>query len=267
VRSNGRVVWLWWWLGVLVASCSQSLLPGSTTQAPTPSLLSLTLPLATPTPILRLLRTPTVRSTGLVTATRAAATPLPLSIAPPTCYETPVGSLWCLGLIRNELSVPIDQIIMRVYLVNGDGTALGVQDARTARSILEPGAMSPYGILFDTVPDGTAGPVATLVSANQSSTQSTHFVSIKARDIQGIAAQGGYQVTGKLVNTAAVTVRQLSLVVTLFDDGGRVTGFRQLQWPDGQPLQPGESLSFNVDAIPQGPGTVRAEASAEGRSD
>jgi hypothetical protein len=265
VRSNGRVVWLWWWLGVLVAGCAHSLVPGSTTQAPTPPLLSLTLPLATPTPILRLLKTPTLRATGLV-ATGAVSTPLPLSLAPPTCYETPVGSLWCLGLIHNELSVPIDQLIIRVYLVKADGTALSVQDVRAARVFLEPGAVSPYGALFETIPDGTTGPVVMLASANQSDMQSMHFARVEVRDVHTEAGQAGYRISGRLVNPNSVTVQQPSAVVTLFDGSGRVTGFRQMQWPEQQTLQPGESLSFNLDVTAQGPGTTRAEASAEARS-
>ena len=170
-------------------------------------------------------------------------------------------------MIRNKLSIPIDQIIIRVYLVKADGTALSVQDVRAARSILEPGATTPYGALFDKIPDGIAGPVVALVSANQASIQSTHFVSVAVRDMRSEAGQAGYQVSGTLVNMAPVPVRQLSLVVTLFDDAGRVTGFRELRWPDGQALRPGESLSFNVDAVPQGRGTVRVEASADARSD
>ncbi len=266
MRSNGRVVWLWWWLGVLVASCGQSLLPGSTTQVPTPPLLSLTLPLATPTPILRLLRTPALRATGLASVTRAVVTPLPLSVSAPSCYETPVGSLWCLGLIRNELSVPTEQVVIRIYLVRLDGTALTFQDVRPARSLLEPGAASPYGALFNAIPDGTAGPVAVIVGAIQTSAQSAHAVSIDVRDVHSEAREAGYQISGTLVNRSAAPVRELNLVVALFDDGGRVTGFRQLQWPPAQVLRPGESLSFNLDAVPQGRGTIRVEASAEGVS-
>jgi hypothetical protein len=267
VRSNGRVVWLWWWLGVLVASCGQSVIPGSTTQAPTPPLLNLTLPLATPTPILRLLRTPTLRATGLMPVTRVVSTPVPLSIAPPACYETPVGSLWCLGLIRNELSVPIEQVVIRVYLVNADGTALSMQEARAVQSVLEPDAASPYGVLFNTVPDNAAGPVALVVNANQTNKHTSPVVGLEVRDMHSEAQQAGYQVSGKLVNAASKAVRQLSLVVTLLDGKERVTGFRQFRWSSDQTLLPGDSLSFNLDAAPQGPGTVRVEVSAEGRTD
>jgi hypothetical protein len=266
VRSNGRVVWLWWWLGVLVASCGQSVLPGSTAQVPTPPLLSLTLPLATPTPILRLLRTPTLRATGLVQVTRTA-TPLPLPVVPPACYETPAGSLWCLGLVRNELSVPIDQVIVRVYLVRADGTALDAKDASAVRVVLEPGAASPYGVLFNTVPEGTAGPVGVLISANTSNGQASHFVDVAVRDVQSDVRASGFHVSGKLINKTPTALRQLSLVVTLLDDGGRVVGFRELRWSPDQTLGPAAALPFELDAVPQGRGASRVEVSAEGRSD
>ncbi len=263
MRPNGRVVWLWWWLGVLVAGCAQTILPGSTTQAPTPPLLSLTLPLATPTPILRLLRTPVLLTTGVIPVTRVVSAPLP--VGPPACYETPAGSLWCLGLIRNGLTVPVGQIVVRVYLVRADGTALDAREAHSARLIVGPGENSPYGVLFDTIPAGIVGPVAVLVSAAELTGQASNFGRLEVRDVQSDAHEASYHVSGVVANTTTRPLYQLGLVVTLFAAQDRVTGFRELRWPPDQILAPGESLSFEVDAIPQGLGTVRVEVSAEGQ--
>ncbi len=151
MSSKGCTLWFWWWLGVLVAGCSPTFFQVSTPQAPTPPLLNLTLPHPTATPILRLLRTP-----GLATMTRVFATPFPLLLESPTCYETPAGSVWCLGLVRNELTVPVDQVVVRVYLVKADGTPLAEQDVRVARSVLPPGGISPYRALFASMPPQSA---------------------------------------------------------------------------------------------------------------
>jgi len=265
VRANGKSVWWWWWLGVLVAGCSQHALPGLPSQAPTPSLLSFTQALATPTPILRLLRTPTLRLTGIGTIARTASPlpmPLPVMVNPPRCYETPAGSLWCLGLARNNLTVAVQQIIIRIYLVNAEGTALTELDATTARLMLAPGETSPYGVLFNRIPDGSLGPVAVLISASQAD---KFYQSLDARDVKSQPYNSGYRVTGTLMNTTSGTIRQPSLVITLFDAAGQVTGFRQWRWPDNQTLKPGASLPFDVEVIPQGMNTARVEASAEGR--
>jgi hypothetical protein len=214
---------------------------------------------------LRLLRTPTLRATGLVTG--VAATPLPLSMTPPACYETPAGSLWCLGLIRNELSIPIDQVVVRIYLVTADGTAVDAKDAHAIRVVLEPGTASPYGVLFNAVPAGTAGPVGILISANHSTDQAARFADLTVRDVQSEVRASGFHVSGKLVNTTPTALRQLSLVVTLLDDGGRVAGFRELRWSADQMLGPAAVLPFEADAVAQGRGATRVVVSAEGRSD
>ncbi|MCC7452158.1 MAG: hypothetical protein IT324_32445 [Anaerolineae bacterium] len=265
MRANGKSVWWWWWLGVLVAGCSQHALPGLPSQAPTPSLLSFTQTLATPTPILRLLRTPPLRLTGIGTIARTAAplpTPLPVMVNPPHCYETPAGSLWCLGLVRNNLTIAVQQIIIRVYLVNAEGTALAELDAMPARLMLAPGETSPYGVLFHAIPGESLGPVAVLVSAYEAD---KFYQSLDVRDVKSQPHNSGFRITGTVLNTTSGTIREPSLVITLFDSAGQVTGFRQWRWPDDLILKPGASLPFDVEAIPQGMNTARVEASVEGQ--
>jgi hypothetical protein len=264
VRVNGRVVWWWWWLGVLVAGCSQTIVSNPTSPAPTLTLLRFTPQWVTPTPTPRLLRTPTLRTTSVMMMT-LAPTPLALPVPAPNCYETPVGGLWCLGLVRNGLIVPIEQVIIRIYLVSADGTALAERDAPTALAVLPPGEMSPYGVLFDRIPEGSTGPVAMLISASKANVPGGNMPVLQVQDLRGENRDSVFYLTGVLVNTGAVTADQLRLVVTLLDSGGRVTGFRQLRWPPNQALLPGEQLSFSLEVIPQGLGTTRFEASAESR--
>ena len=259
MRSGGRVVWLWWWLGVLVAGCGQAVLPGPT--PPSTPLLTLALSsTATPTPILRLLRTPTVKFTSITPVTRAIATPFPVPISPPTCYETPVGSLWCLGLVRNGLTITLERVVVRVYLLNGEGTALVGTDTAIAHRLLAPGETSPYGVLFDAVPDGNAGPVTVLISALE---YNGPRATLDVRNMHSESRESGYHVTGTLTNPTTMPLEHMALIVTLFDANQRVTGFRQMRWPANQQLAPSAMLAFDVDAVPQGQGTVRAEVSGE----
>jgi hypothetical protein len=188
-----------------------------------------------------------------------------MSLAPPNCYETPVGSLWCLGLIRNDQDFPVEQVVIRVYLVKEDGTAIAAKDASAARVTLPPQAASPYGVLFEAVPDGV-GPVAVLVSATQRLNWTGSTFPVQVHDVQSTDRDGGYHVTGTLVNTTNTALQQLTVIVTLFDGQGRVTGYRQSPLPPSQSLAPGGKVPFAIDVIPQGLGTVRTDASAEGRS-
>jgi hypothetical protein len=228
------------------------------------TLLSLTQAPVTPvpTPTLRLLRTPSLAATGLIVRT-LAPTPLPLPITPPDCYETPVGGLWCLGWLHNRLLIPIEQVVVQVYLVTTDGTALTTQETPIARNILWPGERSPYGVRFEHIPEGTAGPVAVITSATRAPVPTAPPVEV--RDVRTEQRDSVLHVAGSMGNAGPTPVDQLSVVVTLLDERERVTGFRMVRWPPEQALDPGDSLPFAVDVIPQGMSATRVEVSAEGR--
>ncbi|MEP7288397.1 MAG: hypothetical protein ABI947_21815 [Chloroflexota bacterium] len=242
-----------------MAGCGQIV---TTTATRTPTLLSLAHPTITPTAMLRLIRTPTLYST-YSTALALAPTVLPLPLLPPKCYETPVGSLWCFGLIRNTQDKPIGQIMVRVYLVSSDGSALVEKQVASARASLAPGEFTPYGVLFDSQPAGSVGPVVMLISAVnlEASALST---SVKVNEFYSETRDGAYHITGTLINSDSKSLRTLSLVVTLLDGEDHVTGFRQVRWDDAQVLMPTATLPFTVDVIPFGQGPMRVEISAEG---
>src|SRR5579863_7706213 len=119
------------------------------------------------TPVLRIRRTITPiggPSATLITANvLPSGTPFVLTLDVPTCSETPVGSLWCVGLVWNTLTVPVSGVVIRVSLVTTDGTALAQQDVLAVRPVIRAGEWSPYGTLFSVPPVGIAGPVAELI--------------------------------------------------------------------------------------------------------
>lgn len=267
MRVHGRARWWWCWLSVLVASCSQTLFSSPGAQTATLSLFRLTPIPATPTLALRLLRTPPLMATRILT--RTAAPSLPLPVPAPDCYETPVGGLWCLGVITNRLRMPIEQVFVQVYLVTPDGAALAVQEGRIAHDVLWPGQSAPYGVYFEQTPEGVAGPVAML--ANAARTEATEVgarnpVEVRALAIQQQAGDPRVRVSGRLANVIGQAVTGLAVTVTLFDERGRVLGYRTQRWPAGQSLLPGQTLGFALLATPQGMGAIRVEVSAEART-
>lgn len=263
MRFHGRVVWLWCWLGVLVAGCSQSSGLNSASQAATLTLLSLAPTPVTPTPTLFLLHTPTLRASNMLVMT-LAPTPLPLPIKPPECYETPVGSLYCLGVIHNRLFVPVEHVTVRVYLVSAEGLPLAHRDVEIARAALKPGEMSPYSAQFERIPEGSVGPVVEVVSAYRSLVAND---ALDVYDLIGNMHGQSFHVAGKLVNSSRKTLARFQVIVTLFDSHERVTGYRSVRVTPDNALSPGTAMPFEVDVIPVVGGTIRFEASAEGSSE
>ncbi len=221
---------------------------------------------ATLTPILRILRTPSLGVTA-IRSTAARPTPPPLTLDPPNCYETPVGSLWCLGLVRNPLPMILEGIIVRIVLVSSDGTALAERETLIARRIVRSGEVSPYGVLFDSPPIGYAGPVPELVAASPASPANAAAVALTIQNVRGEVRESGFHLSGQLVNTATTTVQVESGVATLFDKRERVIGFRALE--HDQPLATGKVLTFDLDVIPQtlaAQDTARYSIDVDGRS-
>jgi hypothetical protein len=257
VRSSGRIYWLWCCFTVFLAGCGHALV-GTTT--PTQSLLTFSTPTIKSTAILRLLRTPTLRSSG--TALAMVATPLTLSVEPPTCYETPVGSVWCFGLVRNVGSLPFEHITIRVYLVTINGDSVAHQETSTAHKVVFPGMGSPYGVLFDSMPDRAVGSVAGLINAIPvSSEQQNQKANITVSNVHYDKRDKVYYVTALLTNSDKQSVHEISVAVTLFNDKQQVTGFRTQHIMQSLPI--GQSMSFQLDVIPQGYATQRIDVSAE----
>lgn len=264
MRSNRRLVWVWCCLGVLVASCSQSGAAGSpTAQVATRALLKWAAtpsPSASPTPTPRLRRTPTLNPATLIALT-LAPTPLPLPLALPNCYETPVGSLLCLGSLHNPLGVPISQLVVRVYLIDEEGNALDVREVATARSYLLPDESTPYGAQFERLPSEYSSAVAEVARALRNTQMLPH---LHVENVQSAFTEGIYTLSGTLSNRGEQAVQQISLVATLYDESGQVTGFRQVRLPPDQQLLPNEQLPFSLSVIPQADGTLNIVTSAEG---
>lgn len=264
--GNRRGVWrwVWCWLSVLAAGCGQGAMLTPITVSPSSTLPGYTHTPPTITPILRVLRTPSLAATVAHMATlNPSLTPQPLTLDPPTCHETPVGSLWCLGLVRNSLALPVETVIVRIYLVTFDGNALSQNDTLIARSALRPGESAPYGVLFDHIPGGYAGPVAALLSANPANNLDARSIVLDIRALKGEPHEAVYHLSGQATNVTARPVQAIMLVVTLFDSAGRVTGYRQVSLK--QPVPSGASVSFELDVIPQGTGTTRYEVACEGQ--
>ncbi len=262
-QFTGRVAWrwLWCWLSVMAAGCGQNNTLTPITVSVPPTLLGYTHIPPTLTPMLRVLRTPSLAATVARMAT--VLTPQPLTLDPPTCHETSVGSLWCFGLVRNTLSAAVESISLRVYLVTADGTALVQGDCLLARQLLRPGDSAPYAVLFNSVPSGIAGAVAVLLSANTSVNSDARLIVLDIGHLRGeVHDESIYHLSGQITNSSAIAIHGVALIATLFDKAGLITGFRQIKIE--QTIPPNASIPFEFDVIPQGIGTVRYEVAADG---
>jgi hypothetical protein len=261
--------WLWIWVGVLVAGCGQVWSSEGTrtaTREPTLPLLGYTLLPASLTPGFwsAYTATPLIPPDGASMIISPSPIALYLNVTGPTCYETPVGSLVCLGQVYNMLDSPVEQVTVGVQLLARDGTPLTTGEALLARWLLPAGAAGPYRVLFDSMPDGVANARPFILSGQIAPDVDTHYANLTLQEVSGTFVIDQYQVSLSIINRNPSVVEHIAVTMTLLDDQHRVTGFRQVYLDADRRLAPGDSLALTVKVIPQGPNTVAFDAFAEG---
>src|SRR5512147_670531 len=73
--------------------------------------------------------------------------PAPLVITNTARYQTPVGSLWVLGEVFNPTDQPLENVQVRVGLMNETGLEIGSDLTFTVLDFIPAGGRSPLGVL------------------------------------------------------------------------------------------------------------------------
>jgi LysM repeat protein len=173
-------------------------------------------------------------------------TPVPLEVQGVACYETPVGSLWCLGEVANTTVTPVTNVHLLVTLFDADGQPVAQQDPFVAADLIPPGERAPFGVLFMDPLPGQIVPQVSLVRGQAAGELAAAYVSVSAVETQGGPSGPHFEVSGTVRNDGDVAAGKVGVVVTVYDADGLVTGFWH-EWVglDG-PLAPGETVPFSM---------------------
>jgi LysM repeat protein len=174
-------------------------------------------------------------------------TPLPFGVEGLAFYETPVGSLWCLGEIVNTTESTLTNVKIHVTLFNASGEPQAEADAFTAADVIPPDERSPFGILFTTPPEDWANPQVTVVRGEAAGALDDAYVPIAIAELDGQSAGPQFQVTGVVQNADEEQAADaVSVIVTTYDAQGLVTGFRRADVEQEGPLAPGAAAPFTL---------------------
>ncbi len=270
MRDNGAAMqrqawrWLWIWVGVLAAGCGQVWPSGGTPPPRTPSLWGYTLLPPTRTPTVWPPYTSTPLTSADVVGSSASPLALYLHINGAACYETQIGSLACMGQVQNGWDRAVEHVTVVVQLLARDGTPLASRETLVSRWVLPAGAVGPYRVLFDALPEGFAEARPFIKSGQVTAEGGPHYAALTLQPASGAFVVGQYQVTLSVVNMNSQPVERITVTMTLLDERGRVTGFRRVLLDDARRLRPGEALALTLKVLPQGPHTVAFQAFAEG---
>ena len=211
----------------------------------------LIIPLGPGAPLLAPRPAGSISGGGLLLPTPA---PLPVSVRGAALYETPVGSIVVQGEILNTSGAALENTQVRVALLNDSGEEVAAATAFTALEVIPIDGKSPFGVLFapSGVPPGAASFVVTPIRAEASTEPGSRYMPIAVTDQEGAVDGLQFKVGGSVANQGSATATGVNVVLTTYDDTGRVTGFRQATVGDGT-LPAGATAEFEISIAPNGP--------------
>lgn len=173
-------------------------------------------------------------------------TPLPVEPVGVAMYRTPVGGIWCLGGVENTTDGPLTNIQVQVTLIMEDGTPLATTVVLAAADYLQHGQIAPFSALFTSPPEGVADAQAMVLRAESIGPITAGFVPLEILSVEGAVSGPQYRVRGRLANGSSVGIAQISVVAVIFDEAGRVLGYRQSVQEMAAMLAPGQESTFDL---------------------
>ncbi len=205
------------------------------------------------------------REEGLANQPTPTPTPLPFQIANVGFYETPVGSLWCLGEVINNTGAGIEQVQVAVSLYNAEGEMVATGSTFTEFDIIPNEGKMPFALLFTEPPPDFSYHQVVALSGVTVAHWGHNYLDLTIESDRGEAgSERVYVVTGRVRNTGQYDAEQVRLVVTAYDAEGLVVGVRRGS-PETPTLRVGESSPFRVSLSSLGGQVVTHTVQAQGR--
>jgi LysM repeat protein len=193
--------------------------------------------------------------------------PLPVNVENAARYQTPVGSAWVLGEVFNSTDQPIENVQVRVALLDATGQEVASAAPFVAVDAIPPGSRAPFGVLFNSPPSGVIDFQAYVVRADPAYNFDSRYAQLEVSDLQTKQEGTQHRVSGTVHNPGASGVTGAYVVITLYDDHGRVSGFRQLALLDDS-LGAGGSTTFDtlLSPDPSAPSVTNTSVVAQSRT-
>ena len=201
---------------------------------------------------------------GGTAATTATPTPLPLQIQNIYLGDTTIGNLWILGEVANTSGAPVEQVRVRVNLVDADAQIVGEQETLVELDLIGVGERAPFALLFDAPRPAFASYQVVVAHAVPA------YVGSYYRDliVDGIETTqeryAAYTVNGSVRNTGPEEAVSVQVVLTGYDSLDRVIATRKIE-PEYNVVPTGGTTNFSAILTPLGGPIARIEAVAQGR--
>jgi LysM repeat protein len=174
-------------------------------------------------------------------------TPMPFGIRGVGFYETPVGSLHCLGEVVNTTAEVLTNVQVRVTLFDASGNPLIGGNVFAAADILPPNSRAPFSLLFTAPPPNFVSHQVVALRGEAAGELAARYVPIAVEEVAGAPYGPQFEISGAVRNADPERIAATVVVVaTAYDEAGLVTGFRQQTVDVGEGLASGATAPFRI---------------------
>ena len=172
-------------------------------------------------------------------------TPVAVDVQNTALYQTPVGSLWVVGEVFNPGTEPLENVQVRISLLDASSVEVAADSKFVALEAVPPQGRSPFGVLFDNPPAGAAAFQVIAIRSEPSRNAAARYPQLQVADPKSQQDGATYHLTGSIVNDGSTNAVETNVVATLYDQQQRVLAFRQVVISDGQ-IAAGAAVTFDV---------------------
>lgn len=165
-------------------------------------------------------------------------------------YQTPTNGIWILGEVINQGEQDLENVQVIVNLLDDAGQSVQEANIWPATSIIEAGNKAPFGKLVVPAPSVEVTPDAVVVSAAPIIDLGNRYLDFEVADVEAEINGGQAIINGEIVNIGEKNASEISLIVTLYDGEGNVTGYHKSYLDE--PLAFGTSAHFEIHLLPPG---------------
>lgn len=174
-------------------------------------------------------------------------TPMPLGIRGVAFYETPVGSLHCLGEVVNTTAYTLTNIQVGITLFDGEGNPVAEGKAFAAADLLPPAARAPFSLLFTVPPPNFVSHRVVLLRGEVAGELAARYIPVAVEEVKGAPYGPQFEISGVVRNSdPGRSAAAVIVVATTYDETGLVNGFRQQRVDVGDGLVPGAAAPFQM---------------------
>jgi len=193
-------------------------------------------------------------------------TPLPLEVQKVNFQRTPAEGLWALGEVYNPGTIAVTNVLVQVTLLDGKGEQLAAERGYLQLDVVPPRQAVAFAIRLTAPPSQFAQYQALALSGIPYSPAMGYHLDLPVSDVRGeVLSATTYRVRGQLHNAGESDATYVRVLVTGYDEQGRVAAVRQAPL-DVEILRAAAITPFQVDLTMVGSPVVTYSVHAQGQT-